>query len=447
MNTQLHCLCGAQAADPRLPFTCPSRGVDGGEHLLVRTLDAPLPLPGGEPSGATFPRYARRLHSHTRALEAGWSEARFDALVRRLDAAVAAVDGGGFRITPVSAQPGLAAACGHAGELWVKDETGNVSGSHKARHLMGVALHLEVVGVPAEQPLAIASCGNAALAAAVVARAAQRPLWVYIPPDANPAVVERLVELGARVGVCERRPGVPGDPCYHGFAEAVAGGALPFTCQGPDNGLTIEGGMTIAWELVEQLRGRSLDRLFVQVGGAALASAVASGLQEALEAGDLPHLPRLHLVQTASCWPLARAYETLVARVALDMALPEAPHARADALAQAFEGPEVQGALAWARGHRVALMRPWDEAPHSVAHGILDDETYDWYAATVGMLRSGGWPVVVDEPTLERANALALAHTPVPADPTGSSGLAGLLQLAGSMDGERVGVLFTGVQR
>ena len=49
-------------------------------------------------------------------------------------------------------QPALAAALGLATTLWVKDETRNVSGSHKARHLMGVMLYLrvlEVAGLPA----------------------------------------------------------------------------------------------------------------------------------------------------------------------------------------------------------------------------------------------------------------------------------------------------------
>jgi threonine synthase len=447
MDTTLRCRCGSAPADPLLPFVCVERGGDDAEHILVRRLAAPRPLPKSPIAGNPFLRYRDRLHSHSRALAAGWDDARYAALVVGLDQAIARVDGEGFRVTPTGPQPALAAACGHQGELWVKDETGNVSGSHKARHLMGVALHLEVAGIPRDTPLAIASCGNAALAAAVVARAAQRPLQVFIPPDANPAVVARLQALGARLAVCQRRPGVPGDPCYHGFVDAVAAGALPFTCQGPDNGLTIEGGMGIGWELVEQLREQPLDRLFVQVGGAALASAVADGLFEAVQADELSRLPRLHLVQTASCWPLARAYRSITERIALELTLPPDAAARAETIAEAFDGEAVQGSLAWARDHRSRLMQPWESAPHSIAHGILDDETYDWYAACVGMLRSGGWPLVADEATLERANALARAHTEIPVDPTGSAGLAGLLALAGHMDGERVGVLFTGVER
>ena len=115
--------------------------------------------------------------------------------MRRLDDAVAAVDGHGFSVTPFARSPGLSEALGlsEPGGAWVKDETGNVSGSHKARHLFGVLLQLEVgerIGLadPSRRPeLAVASCGNAALAAAVVAAAAGRILRVFVPPDATRA--------------------------------------------------------------------------------------------------------------------------------------------------------------------------------------------------------------------------------------------------------------------
>jgi hypothetical protein len=94
-------------------------------------------------------------------------------------------------------------------------------------------------------------------------------------------------------------------------------------------------------------------------------------------------------------------------------------------------------------------MWPWGEEPRSLATGILDDETYDWRAVVGGMLATGGRPLVVTEKRLARAHDLghAAGH---PVDPTGSSGLAGLLELVA--DGavgpdDRVGVLFTGVDR
>jgi hypothetical protein len=58
--------------------------------------------------------------------------------------------------------------------------------------------------------------------------------------------------------------------------------------------------------------------------------------------------------------------------------------------------------------------------------------------------------VVVDETTLEEANAVGTEATGIPADHTGTSGLAGLLALrreGAVSDDERVAVLFTGVRR
>jgi hypothetical protein len=83
-------------------------------------------------------------------------------------------------------------------------------------------------------------------------------------------------------------------------------------------------------------------------------------------------------------------------------------------------------------------MWPWEEPRPSVATGILDDETYDWVAVVRGMLKTGGFPIVVGEEELIDARRRAGDRVSA----TGAAGLAGLLQL------ERVGesqlVLFTG---
>ena len=127
-------------------------------------------------------------------------------------------------------------------------------------------------------------------------------------------------------------------------------------------------------------------------------------------------------VQTEGAWPLRRAYDAVVRR----------------------------GDLAYAARHRSEFMWPWEQEPRSIAHGILDDETYDWLAVVEGMLDTGGAPLVVDEDTLRRANELAVEATGVDVDATGSAGLAGLLSLladGGVRPDERVAVLFTGLNR
>ncbi len=95
-------------------------------------------------------------------------------------------------------------------------------------------------------------------------------------------------------------------------------------------------------------------------------------------------------------------------------------------------------------------MWPWEEVPHSIAEGILDDETYDWLAVLRGMAATGGTTVVADEQTLSEANRMASETTGIAVSHTGSAGLAGLLHLkreGAIATGARVGVLFTGVQR
>ncbi len=432
--------CGAEQDPRRTPFRCPNAGRDDVDHVLRRRLDlSAVRFPVADPEANPFVRYRGLLHAYHLAMEGGLSDDAFCTLVRRLDEDVASVDGHGFTATPYARSAALSDALGFsdAGGVWVKDETGNVSGSHKARHLFGVLLYLEVAELlglaeaDRRPELAIASCGNAALAAAVVAAAGGRALRVFVPAGADPVVLGRLEELGARITVCRREHGVSGDPAYRRLLEAIAHGALPFTCQGNLNGLAVEGGETLGYEIVSDLAaaGTALDRLVVQVGGGALASACIHAFREAVELGALAASPRIDTVQTAGAWPLRRAFDLVSARI----------------------GVGGRGeALYYAAHHRSAFMWPWEEEPRSIAHGILDDETYDWLAVVEGMLATGGNPLVVDETGLRTASALAVETTGIDVDPTGSAGLAGLLALraAGEVgDDERVAVLFTGVAR
>lgn len=332
--------------------------------------------------------------------------------------------GAGFALTPLHAHDVVLdpAQPASATTVWVKDETGNVGGSHKGRHLVGILLHLraaELLGVApygaVRPPLAIASCGNAAIAAATLARAAEWPLQVFVPEWASPGVLATLEHLGATVNVCVRTADdPPGDPSVQRCRAAIATGALPFTVQGTDNALCLDTGRTLGWELADAAGTAGgpdrLDRVVVQVGGGALAACVGWGLGP---------MTRLDTVQADGCAPLARAWFR-----AKDRGL----------------SPD-----AWPQ-HWSELMTPW-ELPASAADGILDDETYDWLGAVDGMHRSWGRPIVAPEEAIVTAHRIAVA-TGIPVSTTGSAGLAGLLVTDGSPRAdERVAVIFSGVQR
>ena len=430
--------CGQIAApDEPFPVRCTQRTAgDDIDHVMVRRLSGPGVRFPERDEANPFLRYRELFRAYHLARGAGWPDERYVSLVERLDEAIGRVDGHGFRVTPFGRSAALSDRLGFgpAGGVWVKDETGNVSGSHKGRHLAGVMIELLVEEELGRRDrgsgrLAIASCGNAGLAAAVVARAAGRGLDVFVPAGADAAVVDRLESLGADITVCERAPGVPGDPTYHRLLAAIEAGAIPFTCQGNENGLVIEGGETLGFEMVSELRrtGRTLDRIVVQVGGGALASACSQAFGEARTLGAIERLPRFDTVQTRGGWPLRRAHDRVVARFGT--------------------GPVDRRYLAT---HRSEFMWTWEAEPRSIAHGILDDETYDWLAVVEAMLETGGQPIVVDETTLVEANEVAGSTTGIDADHTGTAGLAGLIELIRRGDvrmDETVAVIFTGVRR
>jgi threonine synthase len=398
-------------------------------------------------SANPFIRYRRFLDSFGRAHAAGWSDADFISMVERLDEAIADVDGHGFRVTPIGRHPDLAAALElSTAEIWLKDDTHNVGGSHKARHLFGVMLHDALGAHDVESELAIASCGNAALAAAVVARAQERPLRVFIPTWAEPPIVERLQRLGAKIEVCERRPGESGDPTYLRFLEAVDRGATPFSVQSTVTPTTIDGGKTLGWEVAEQLGDLGVEgrlQVMLQVGGGAMASAVAAGIADGLLHDWLRVEPIYHPVQTEACAPLYRAWDLLLqfggVRDGTD-----------SERAAEVRAKWVEGLVAVARSAPDRFMFPWEPVGESVASGILDDLTYDWLGVLEPTLRGGGWPVVIDEAAALRAHAVVNDISGIRASATGTAGVAGLLdrELAAAVAStDRVLALVTGIER
>ena len=387
-------VCGAEV-DVARPFswTCPSASPDDPRHVL-RLVDDGVEAEVIDDANP-FVRFARRMAWFAFAVGNGMSESAALSLARSV--------ADGFSITPFAVNGHLSERFGV--EVWVKDETGQLAGSHKARHLVSIMLNLRVaeeLGLLADRPpLAISSCGNAALAASTLASRESWPIEVFVPTWMDPAFGSAMDALGASVHRCERRPGdPPGDPAMAGFRSSVAGGAVPFSVQGPVNAWCLDGGRTIGWEMAEV--GAPVSELVVQVGGGALASCASQGLGGSVS---------LLAVQAEGCAPLERAVTAV--------------------------GDDADPASRWGE-----VMTPWEE-PHSLADGILDDETYDWLAVLEAMRASGGRPVVVSEASVVEAVEVARSAG-LRVSPTGAAGVAALIE--GAQSGP-VAVIASGVDR
>ena len=416
--------CGAEVPiSTWMPFRCPN-ATEHDRHHALSIIDEPTPIdmPADE---HPFVAADQHLAWAACAEASGMDADRRRQLVLETDAAVRRIGGVGFHVTPFARSDVLSDELGFDAEggIWVKDETGAVGGSQKSRFLFSILLHLlaaEDLGVlTVRPPLAIASCGNAALAAATLAKAVDWPIDVYVPTWMGDGFGDLLDELGANVLRSERRGGdPPGDPAMMRFREAVAAGAIPFTVQGPENALCLDGGRTLGWEIADAVRRDGLewlDGLFVQVGGGAFASATFTAL--AGSGLGVPTFP----VQTAGCAPLDRALQRAAERGIVDVGF-----------------------------HWDELMTVWDD-PASLADGILDDETYDWVDIAHSLRIGGGSSVVAAESAVVAAHELA-QHAGFDASPTGTAGLAGVLHLleteSGTFDASsRLAVVMSGVTR
>ena len=410
------------SVDTFAPWRCPNEQGDRHHVLLINENDQHVVESHHNP----FIAFRRNMMWWQFAQARGMSDERAIALVQSVDDEIAKIGGVGFTRTPMLFQSALSDRLSFEspGGVWVKDETHNVGGSQKARHLMSILLHLlvaEELGIApwadaaARPTLAISSCGNAAIAASTLAAAAKWPIDVFIPEWAGGVVVETLTALGARINRCARQSqDPPGDPTVLRFREAVNTGSIPFSVQGPENALCLDGGRTIGWEMAQQFAQENiaaLDAVFVQVGGGAFAASVSRGLSEA--GINAP----LVAVQTEGCAPLSRAWNT----------------------AQSDANPAQ---------HWTKHMWAWENEPVSLADGILDDETYDWVADVAQIQRTGGKVVVASESQVVEASGVAPQTTSIDASPTGTAGVAGLLSIRAELSNTaRVAVVLSGVRR
>jgi threonine synthase len=451
--------------DSKPVYGCKNRGNDDINHILEKFLADELSLP-------KLDGIIRRKNNNTNPYSvfrefffvyylAEYLHVDYEAILADINSGLKKLGEPNFQETPILIIEDSKLS---KSKLFIKNETVNVTGSHKARHLMGNILYLEVLvkaGILKNIPkLAVYSCGNAALGAAAVAKAAGYYLDVFIPPNISSKVTDTLKKYKANIVVCPRLEGEIGDPCYNRFQEALSSGSVPFSCAGPDSWSNIEGGQTLCLELMTQLieKGLVFDSIVIQVGGGALASSAVKTLEELYKFGYIEKLPKIYTAQTEGGFPLVRAYCLLIKEIArvnnftcsLNFTKKDdnsdtikenqkiAAYCRTKQaeilkivqfIRKNYFSDKVQTILDSAVNNMSIYMWNWEEEPHSIAHGILDDITYDWFKIIQGMFRTGGLPVIVDEENLKEANRKGLNCTDIKADHTGTSGLAGYLEL------------------
>ena len=136
-----------------------------------------------------FLRYRALLSPYRLSRFLGLPEDAWIEIVETLENRLRAINGKAFRVTPMLLQPALAKAIALNARLWVKDETGNVAGSHKARHLMGVMLYLRVLTLPSSPPPK--HCARVAWQLHRVATLHWPPLSLRRPPNGRLIVYSR----------------------------------------------------------------------------------------------------------------------------------------------------------------------------------------------------------------------------------------------------------------
>jgi threonine synthase len=184
-------------------------------------------------------------------------------------------------------------------QVWLKDESGNPTGSFKARGLSLAVNRALELGAPGVQ---LPSAGNAALALAAYAAAAGLPGRVAVPSDTPQTVIERCRAYGTEVLL-------GGDDLVQAsrrLAERDDGYWDLSTLKEP---YRVEGKKTLGLELAEQLGWNLPDWILYPTGGGTGIVGMHKAFDE-LESLGLTSgpRPRFAVVQMAGCAPIVQAF-------------------------------------------------------------------------------------------------------------------------------------------
>jgi threonine synthase len=232
-----------------------------------------------------------------------------------------AVDlGAGF--TPLVRADRLAAELG-LGELWLKNDTVNPTGSFKDRVTSVALTKARDLGF---KVAACASTGNLGNAVAAHAARAGMECFIFVPADLERAKIVTSAVYGATV--------VAIDGSYDDVNRLCA----ELTSEEPSWAFAnvnirtyyAEGSKTLAFEVAEQLGWQAPDHVVVPVASGSQLTKIAKGFRELGMVGLLPEVPEVRIsgAQAQGCSPVATAFAE-----GADVVRPVKPHTVAKSLA------------------------------------------------------------------------------------------------------------------
>jgi len=189
------------------------------------------------------------------------------------------------------------------GELFLKEEGANPTGSFKAR---GLALAVTMARHYGLRKLAIPSAGNAAGALAAYAAASDIEAHIFMPRDVPLANLVEATAYGAKVTLVD---GVISD-CARivGERKASEGWFDISTLKEP---FRVEGKKTMGYELVEQLGWEYPDAVFYPTGGGVGLIGMWKAFDELEQLGWVKpgKRPRMFAIQSSGCAPVVKAFD------------------------------------------------------------------------------------------------------------------------------------------
>lgn len=184
--------------------------------------------------------------------------------------------------------------------LFIKDDTGNPTGSYKDRASWLVAAMARKWGI---KDITVASTGNAASSMAGVGAAAGLNVTIFVPENVPKAKLIQSLQYGAKVILVKGSY----DNAFQ-LSMKYKGSGNSLNRNTGFNPMTIEGKKTSAFELYHQLK-HSPDYIFIPTGDAVVLSGILKGFKDLKKLDMIDKFPKIIAVQAEHSDALTRALE------------------------------------------------------------------------------------------------------------------------------------------